>query len=632
MNDNNKQVKLPGWVVSVIITLVIMTLFYLLFTPQQQAPAGKVHDISYSEFKSLVVGGHVAHIELRGNIAKGKLFNPRKMGPQAETGVLFKTQIPAFGDEQLLPELEARNVDVRVMPAEAEGTLARVLISLLPWILFIGIWLWIMQRATKNIAGGGLGGRTDLNKFLGGSFSKTEIPDTRFDDVAGQESAKREVTELVDYLRNPAQFRKLGAEMPRGVLLMGPPGTGKTLLARALSGEAGVPFLSITGSEFIEVFVGVGASRVRKLFETAKQQAPSIIFIDELDSIGRTRGTGLGGGHDEREQTLNQILAEMDGFKSNQGVIVLAATNRPDVLDPALLRPGRFDRHVMLDLPDMNDREKILRVHGRKVPLAGDVELSKIASGTPGFSGADLKNLVNEAAITAAREKDDKVKMQHFDEARDKLLLGTVRTLAIKPEERHRLAVHEAGHTLVAFFLPNADPLYKVTIIPRGRSLGSTHQLPREERHTLPEEYLRDRLAVIFAGRTAERVLLDSLSSGADDDIRQGTSLARAMVSRWGMSKEIGPVDLRESEEHPFLGREMAQPRHFSEASAQAVDKAVQKLVLEAEQRAKDIIEKKQPELKRLIASLEEHESLNREQIEQCLQPKTAVHDKAASI
>ncbi len=632
MNDNNKQVKLPGWVVSVIITLVIMTLFYLLFTPQQQAPAGKVHDISYSEFKSLVVGGHVAHIELRGNIAKGKLFNPRKMGPQAETGVLFKTQIPAFGDEQLLPELEARNVDVRVMPVEAEGTLARVLISLLPWILFIGIWLWIMQRATKNIAGGGLGGRTDLNKFLGGSFSKTEIPDTRFDDVAGQESAKREVTELVDYLRNPAQFRKLGAEMPRGVLLMGPPGTGKTLLARALSGEAGVPFLSITGSEFIEVFVGVGASRVRKLFETAKQQAPSIIFIDELDSIGRTRGTGLGGGHDEREQTLNQILAEMDGFKSNQGVIVLAATNRPDVLDPALLRPGRFDRHVMLDLPDMNDREKILRDHGRKVPLAGDVELSKIASGTPGFSGADLKNLVNEAAITAAREKDDKVKMQHFDEARDKLLLGTVRTLAIKPEERHRLAVHEAGHTLVAFFLPNADPLYKVTIIPRGRSLGSTHQLPREERHTLPEEYLRDRLAVIFAGRTAERVLLDSLSSGADDDIRQGTSLARAMVSRWGMSKEIGPVDLRESEEHPFLGREMAQPRHFSEASAQAVDKAVQQLVLEAEQRAKDIIEKKRPELKRLIASLEEHESLNREQIEQCLQPKTAVHDKAASI
>ena len=633
MNDNNKQVKIPGWVVSVITILVIMTLFYLLFTPQQQqAPAGKVHDISYSEFKSLVADGRVAHIELRGNIAKGKLFDPRKIGPQAETGMLFKTQIPAFGDEQLLPELEARNVDVRVMPVEAEGTLTRVFISLLPWILFIGIWFWIMQRATKNIAGGGLGGKTDLNKFLGGSFRKAEKSDIRFDDVAGQENAKKEVTELVDYLRNPAQFRKLGAEMPRGVLLMGPPGTGKTLLARALAGEAGVPFLSITGSEFIEVFVGVGASRVRKLFETAKQQAPSIIFIDELDSIGRTRGTGLGGGHDEREQTLNQILAEMDGFKSNEGVIVLAATNRPDVLDPALLRPGRFDRHVMLDLPDMNDREKILRVHSRKIPLAGDVELSKIASGTPGFSGADLKNLVNEAAITAAREKDDKVKMLHFDEARDKLLLGTVRTLAIKPEERHRLAVHEAGHTVVAFFLPNADPLYKVTIIPRGRSLGGTHQLPKEERHTLPEEYLRDRLAVIQAGRTAERVLLDSVSSGADDDIRQGTSLARAMVARWGMSKEIGPVDLRESDEHPFLGREIAQPRRFSEASAQAVDKAVQKLVLEAEQRAKNIIEQKRPELKRLIASLEEHESLDREQIDQCLQPNTDTQDKAASI
>jgi len=323
----------------------------------------------------------------------------------------------------------------------------------------------------------------------------------------------------------------------------------------------------------------------------------------------------------------------MDGFKGHEAVIVLAATNRPDVLDPALLRPGRFDRHVTLDLPDINDREKILHVHSRKVPLASDVELSKIASGTPGFSGADLKNLVNEAAISAAREKDDKIKMRHFDEARDKLLLGTVRTLAIQPEERHRLAVHEAGHTLVAFFLPNADPLYKVTIIPRGQSLGGTHLLPKEERHTLPEEYLRDRLALILAGRTAERVLLDSVSSGAADDIRQGTSLARAMVARWGMSKEIGPVDLRESEEHPFLGREMAQPRHFSEASAQAVDKAVQQLVLEAEQRAKDIIEKQRPKLKRLIASLEEHESLYREQIEQCMHTDTHIlNDKTLSL
>ena len=628
-----KQIKIPDWMVTVIFVVVILLLYSLLFPAQQGSiNAGKVHDISYSEFKYFVMDGRVEQIELRGDVATGKLFVPQKIGSQAELGMLFKTRIPSFGDEQLLPELQLHNVNVRILPKEGESTLSRVLISLLPWLLFIGIWFWFVQRASKNIVGGGMGGHNELSKFMSPKVTKYIMSDIRFSDVAGQENAKKEVTELVNFLRHPDQFKRLGAEIPRGILLMGPPGTGKTLLAKALAGEANVPFLSITGSEFIEVFVGVGASRVRKLFEMAKQHAPSIIFIDELDSIGRTRGTGLGGGHDEREQTLNQILAEMDGFKSHEAVIVLSATNRPDVLDPALLRPGRFDRHVTLDLPDINDREKILGVHSRKVPLADDVELSTIAGGTPGFSGADLKNLVNEAAILAAREKDDKVKMRYFDDARDKLLLGTARTLAIKPEEQHRLAVHEAGHTLVAFFLPLSDPLYKVTIIPHGHSLGSTHQVPKEERHTLPEDYLRDRLAVILAGRTAESVLLDSVSSGAEDDIRKGTSLARAMVARWGMSKEIGPVDLRESEEHPFLGREIAQPRHFSEASAQVVDKAVQQLVLEAEQRAKDIIEKQRPKLKRLIASLEEHESLDRGQIEQCLQPNTHIHNKAASI
>jgi cell division protease FtsH len=369
------------------------------------------------------------------------------------------------------------------------------------------------------------------------------------------------------------------------------------------------------------MFVGVGASRVRNMFDEAKKRAPSIIFIDELDAVGRTRGTGLGGGHDEREQTLNQILAEMDGFSGHEAVIVLAATNRPDVLDPALLRPGRFDRHVTLELPDKVAREAILKVHLRNVPMAGDVDLSLVASGTPGFSGADLKNLVNEAAMLAAREGANAVTMRHLDEMRDKVMMGSVRTLAIQPEERHRLAVHESGHTLVAYFLPKADPLYKVTIIPRGRALGGTHMLPDKERHTLPEDYLKDRLAVTLGGRTAEKELLGTVSSGADDDIQQVTQLARAMVARWGMSSDIGPVDLRQSDEHPFLGREMAQPRRFSETTAHEVDKAVQLLLKEAEERAAQQIRQHREGLDRLIAALEEKETLGRAEIESCLGP-----------
>jgi cell division protease FtsH len=456
-----------------------------------------------------------------------------------------------------------------------------------------------------------------------------EVPSVRFTDVAGQENAKREVTELVEFLREPERFRKVGAEVPHGVLLMGPPGTGKTLLARALAGEAGVAFLAISASEFIEVFVGVGASRVRQLFELAKKNAPSILFIDELDSVGRTRGTGLGGGHDEREQTLNQVLAEMDGFAEHEAVIVLAATNRPDVLDPALLRPGRFDRHVVLDLPDRKDREAILRVHTRKVPIGREVELERIASGTAGFSGADLKNLVNEAALLAARESRDAVSAGDFDRARDKVILGTERTLSIGPEEKHRLAVHESGHTVVAHFLEHADPLYKVSIIPRGRALGGTQQLMEEERHTLPEEYLQDRLAVMLGGRAAEKELLSSVSSGADDDIRQATELARAMVARWGMSEAIGPVDLRDSEEHPFLGREIAQPRRFSECSAQAVDAAVRELLLRAESRATELVRTRRSALERLIEKLEREDTLYREQIEEALEASFAAREKA---
>lgn len=607
-----------NWIINAILIIVMITFYFSL---AQKTVTEPVFDLPYSEFKQLLNNGALESVTLKGNQVEGTLYQATNIGPQEEIGRYFKTRIPDIGDESLLPTLETQGVEVKALPPEAVGGLWSILLSILPWIFIIAFWFWIINRTQRNMSGG-LGGKGELGKLLRGSTKTADIPDVTFDDMAGQETAKREVTELVEFLKHPAQFRALGAEMPRGVLLMGPPGTGKTLMARALAGEAGVRFYSISGSEFIEVFVGVGASRVRHLFEEAKKNSPAIIFIDELDSIGRTRGTGLGGGHDEREQTLNQILAEMDGFSGHESVIVLGATNRPDVLDPALLRPGRFDRHVVLELPDRNDRIAILKVHIRKVPLADDVNLEQISAGTPGFSGADIKNLVNEAAILAARDKAAKVNIAHFDEARDKLMLGTTRTLAIQPEERHRLAVHESGHTLAAYFLPLADPIYKVSIIPRGKALGVTHQLPEHERHTLPEDYLRDRLVVMMGGRSAEQILLDSVSSGADDDIAKATALARAMVSRWGMSREIGPVDLRDSEEHPFLGREMAQPRHFSENSAQSVDKAVKKLLSDAEKQAIDLITKHREKLDSLINELEERETLNQKQIRICLGSK----------
>jgi cell division protease FtsH len=628
MNDPTPPLKpqAPTWI-PYVLAVFIFTLIYLLFVqaPQQEP----LYEIPYTDFKLLIKDQRVKEVLLKGEMAEGHLYEPAPIGPNNATSTRFVARIPSFGDESLLPELEAQGVQVKVGAAAGEGgTLMSFVIAMLPWVLFFLIFLWIMRRASRNL-GGGLGGPNDLKQFLEATPGKTaEIPQTTFADVAGQENAKHEVSELVDYLKHPEKYQELGAEIPRGVLLMGPPGTGKTLMARALAGEAGVPFYSISASQFIEVFVGVGAARVRHLFEEAKKNAPSIIFIDELDSIGRTRGTGLGGGHDEREQTLNQILAEMDGFSPHQAVLVLAATNRPDVLDPALLRPGRFDRHVTLDLPDLEDRKAILAVHSRKVPLAENVDLANVAAGTPGFSGADLKNLVNEAAILAARDNQKKVTMEDFDQARDKVMMGTERTLAIEPDERHRLAVHESGHTLVAYFLPNADPLYKVSIIPRGRALGATQQMPEHERHTLPEEYLRDRLAVMLGGRSAEKLLLGSVSSGADDDIHQATAMARAMVSRWGMSKDVGPVDLRESEDHPFLGREMAQPRHYSEHSAEIVDNAVQQLLLEAEKLAADTLAQHRPALEKLIETLEKRETLKREDIEQCLGPNAITkHD-----
>ncbi len=595
---------------------LIFMLFGFAFLSMQMPPGGRGPvEVSYSEMKDLIRTGKAREVTLEENAIIAILNIPTDAGADNVRAI-----IPQQPDPGLLALLEDMNVEVTAK----EPRRPSVLVSLLPWILILAFYLWLSRRMMGSGFGGMGGGLPGgIGDFLGGRSAKpTKLAQqVTFADVAGQDQAKREVLELVEFLRDPDRFSKVGATVPHGVLLMGPPGTGKTLLARALAGEADVPFFSTSGSEFIEVFVGVGAGRVRKMFEEARKQSPSLIFIDELDSIGRTRGTGLGGGHDEREQTLNQILAELDGFTPREAVVVLAATNRPDVLDPALLRPGRFDRHVTLELPDKNARRAILNVHIKDLPLRADVDLDQVAAGTPGFSGADLKNLLNEAAITAARKSAAEITPEDLDEARDKVMMGTVRTLAIQPDEKHRLAVHEAGHTAVAFYNPDADPIYKVTIIPRGRTLGSTHMLPEHDRHTLPEAYLRVQLTTLLAGRAAEMLLLGSVSSGADDDIRRATVLARSMVARWGMDPDIGPVDLRASEDHPFLGQQIAQPRSFSDQTAARVDQAVITLLHNAEAQATQILKAHRDQIDQLIARLEADETVDLPTIRACLGP-----------
>ena len=593
----------PGaWALRMAVVLVAVMAFSTLLA--DRAPPSE--QVSYSAFKTLARDGEFARVEIDGAALRG--FR-RDAAAQPVESVA-----PRLGDPALLPLLEDAGAEIENKP-EPQG--AGWLVALLPWLLFLGVYLYFMRRMV-GMQGQLPGGAGD---FLGGFARRRRkrAAKVTFADVAGQEDAKREVAELVDFLRDPERFAKLGAEAPRGVLLMGPPGTGKTLLARALAGEADAPFFSTSASEFIELYVGVGASRVRAMFEEARKRAPAIVFIDELDSVGRVRGAGMGGGSDEREQTLNQILAELDGFDARAAVVVLAATNRPDVLDPALLRPGRFDRHVTLNLPDRAARRAILAVHVKKAPLAADVRLDDVAAGTPGFSGADLKNLVNEAAILAVREGAKKVTAAHLDAARDNVMMGAARTLAIQPEERHRLAVHEAGHAAVAWFTPQADPVFKVTIIPRGRSLGGTHFLPENERHTLPEPYLRAPLAVMLSGRTAEALLLGDVSSGAEDDIRRATAAARNMVARWGMSPAIGPIDLAESDEHPFLGREMARMRAFADETAAKVDAAVAAELAAAEARARAALEKRRDALEALVARLEAEETLDRDAVRACL-------------
>jgi cell division protease FtsH len=577
--------------------------------------AVKFVEIPYTEFKQLVIQGAVESVRFQGDEVKATLKQATSLSGYDEDQSLVQTHTPVLADGGLLTLLEANEIVIHVASTQERTSFFSVLAGAAPFLLFIGIYIWFLRRMGASM-GGGLGPDKRIYSFL---KPKAQISDTppeiTFDDVAGQENAKQEVSELLDYIRQPEKYQALGASVPKGVLLMGPPGTGKTLLARALAGEAGVPFCSISASEFIEMYVGVGAARVRALFNQAKEKAPSIIFIDEIDAVGRTRGTGLGGGNDEREQTLNQILSEMDGFTGHEAVIVLAATNRPDVLDPALLRPGRFDRHVTLELPDIVAREAILNVHTRKVPLADDVKLSEVAAETPGFSGADLRNLVNEAAMHAARNEAEEITLDDFEQMRDKVIFGSTRRLVIQADERHRLAVHEAGHTAAAYYLSEADPIHKVTIIPRGQALGLTQQMPENERYTLPPPYLNHRLAVMLAGRAAEKTFLGNVSSGADDDIKQATSLARAMVSRWGMSTEVGPIDLRESDEHPFLGREITTPRTHSESSANAVDEAVRKILLEAETLAERVLEQHKVAIEKLVTQLEAKETLDRDAI-----------------
>jgi len=601
---------------------LVLALAFWAWSGGQQAP--RVEPIAYTTFKQAVEQGRVSEVVLRGHQVLGTYAGAGSGKGQAEIGAeapatseprRFSTAVPEVGDPALLELLEANEVTVRVEPAEAPWWM-RILVGVLPWILLLGLLFYLSYRMQRRLLQGG-GGPGGLFGFGGSRAKRVQKKESSvtFADVAGLENARRDLTEIVEYLKDPERYRALGAKVPRGILLTGPPGCGKTLLARAVAGEAEVAFFHVSGSEFIEMFVGVGASRVRHMFDDAKKAAPAIVFIDEIDAIGRTRGSGVGGGHDEREQTLNQILSEMDGFEPHQSVVVIAATNRPDVLDPALLRPGRFDRKVTVDLPGKSARRHILEVHTRKVPLADDVDLDTLASRTIGFSGADLENLVNEAALLAGRRERREVDARAFEQARDKILFGPRREEMLSDEERRIVAHHEAGHTLVAHLLAHADKPEKVTIIPRGRALGATQATPDEDRYHLRESYLRDRLAVMLGGRVAERLVFGEVSSGAENDLKEATRLARRMIAHWGMSERLGPVAYQSGEEHVFLGRELAQQRDFSEHMARAIDEEIGKLLGETEATVEKLLGERRTSLEALARRLLEEETLEAERI-----------------
>ncbi|MBU1965958.1 MAG: ATP-dependent zinc metalloprotease FtsH [Proteobacteria bacterium] len=584
MNPLQKNIAL--WLV---ISLVFVMVYHLFNQPKTAQT-----EIIYSDFLSYVDKTQVTEVTIQGDNISGKLAN----------GTAFKTYAPR--DAGAITLLKERGVRISAKPADDSPWYMTLLVSWLPMLLLVGVWIFFMRQ----MQGGG-------GKAMAFGKSRARLVTDKskkvtFADVAGIEEAKAELQEVIDFLRDPKKYTKLGGRIPKGLLLVGQPGTGKTLLARAIAGEADVPFLSISGSDFVEMFVGVGASRVRDLFTQAKKNAPCIIFIDEIDAVGRHRGAGLGGGHDEREQTLNQLLVEMDGFESNEGVILVSATNRPDVLDPALLRPGRFDRQVVVPLPDVRGREKIFEVHARKVPLAEDVDFAVIARGTPGFSGADIENLVNEAVLFAARFDKENVNMSDFEYAKDKVMMGAERkSMIISDAEKRNTAYHETGHALVARMLPGTDPIHKVTIIPRGRALGLTQQLPVDEKHTYPREYLMNSIVILLGGRAAEELILKDFTTGAGNDIERATNLARKMVCEWGMSDEMGPLSYGKKEEQIFLGREFATHKDYSEETARKIDKEVSRIVIKSYESAKQILSDHLDLLNRIAEELLEKEVLN---------------------
>ena len=593
---------------TLVVWVAIFVVVILLYNAFQTGRMNR-QQVTFSEFVADVRAGRVEKVTIRGNDVSGTYKDVSGEGVDE-----FHTYVPELGD--LVKEMTDAGVAIAAEEPR-DNPLLQFLFGWAPFLLIIGLWIFFMRQMQS-------GG----NKALSFGKSKAKLLNltgkkVTFKDVAGIEEAKEELSEIVEFLKEPQKFQKLGGKIPKGVLLMGPPGTGKTLLARAIAGEAGVPFFSISGSDFVEMFVGVGASRVRDLFEQGKKNAPCIVFIDEIDAVGRHRGAGLGGGHDEREQTLNQLLVEMDGFESNEGVILIAATNRPDVLDPALLRPGRFDRRVVVDRPDINGRLGILEVHTREIPLADNVELDVIARGTPGFSGADLANLVNEAALVAAGRSKNSVEMEDFEFAKDKVLMGVERkTMMLTDEERRVTAYHEAGHALVAAFTPGTDPLHKVTIIPRGRALGLTMQLPLEDKYTYRKAYVEAQIAVLMGGRVAEELTQEDITTGAGNDIERATDLARRMVCEWGMS-DLGPLALGTKDEPVFLGRDFTQRADFSEETAIRIDREVERFVSEAYQKATTILTERREVLERLARDLLEYESLDGREIYEIIKEMT---------
>jgi cell division protease FtsH len=582
-----------------LISLVMIFLFNYFNTAEQ---AKTKSTLSYTQFLELVKVDKVKSVILQGEEITG----------EQKDGRHFKSYAPP--DPDLVKNLQRKGVEITAKPKDDSPWYTTLLVSWLPMLVLVGIWIFFMRQMQS-----GGGKAMSFGKSRARLMTESSVKVT-FKDVAGIEEAKEEVAEIIEFLKDPKKFTRLGGRIPKGVLLVGAPGSGKTLLARAIAGEAGVPFFSISGSDFVEMFVGVGAARVRDLFIQAKKNAPCIIFIDEIDAVGRHRGAGLGGGHDEREQTLNQLLVEMDGFEANEGVILIAATNRPDVLDPALLRPGRFDRQVVVPIPDLKGREAILKVHTRRTPLSTAVDLSVLARSTPGFSGADLENLVNEAALLAARGSRESVCMEDFEQAKDKVLMGTERkSLILSERERTNTAYHESGHTLVARLLPGTDPIHKVTIIPRGRALGVTQQLPLDERHTYPKDYLMATLTVLLGGRAAEDLVFNQFTTGAGNDLERATDLARKMVCNWGMSEELGPITFGRRDEHVFLGRELHQSKDFSEETARLIDHAMKNLVEGAYQQAKDLLATHRAELQALAQALLERETLDAQEVDQII-------------